>query len=103
MPEHFATAVSWAGSRCWARDRSPWGSRKNGAYPALPRFCYSCDDAGSPALQLGLQGRTCSWIALGSSPSEARMLLENTLLQRNHTVKAEEKPSELTFRNEAAP
>lgn len=39
---------------------------------------------------------------LGSSPSEARMLLEHARLQRNHRVKAE-KPSELTFPIEAAP
>lgn len=38
---------------------------------------------------------------LGSSPSEARMLLEHAQLQRNHGVKAE-KPSELTFPIEAA-
>jgi len=40
---------------------------------------------------------------LGSSSSAARTLLEHTLLQRNHKIKAEAKPSELTFPIEAAP
>lgn len=39
---------------------------------------------------------------LGSS-SEAKMLLEHTLLQRTHTDKAEGKSCEVTFPTEAAP
>ena len=62
----------------------------------------TADDAVSPALQLALQERTCSWVTLGSPSSAARMLLEHTLLQRNHSLKAEEKPSELAFAIEAA-
>lgn len=57
----------------------------------------SAAGAAQEDLHLGCSG------PLDSSSSEAKMLLEHTLLQRNHRDKAEGKSCEATFLIEAAP